>query len=130
MTKGLKIISVIELILGISGLLFALSNAVLMLSGYAPVSSDSLNKMIVSGLAVVILNSVLYIICGILGLRAAKLPALAVPAAISGGIRLILSVAALIMSFSATEAAACIVPVLYFIFVLLIIKKNNCSISR
>ena len=130
MKTGLKVVSMLELIIGIVILLFGLINIVLFAAGDgAGVSvavlfvagdgaGDSVAGLLMLSLFLLILNGIFDIICGILGLRAANHPSKAAPAVIFGGIALILAVISLIRNVSIAEAVSCIIPVLYFIFAL------------
>ena len=73
----------------------------------------------------VILGGIFDIASGICGLRAAKDASKATPAVVFGAIALVLAVISLIMDFGVQSLLGCVIPVLYFVFVLNIKKSGN-----
>ena len=111
MKKGLKILSVLMLILGIVTLVVGVMDVAL-LQNAGGVMADALTALAV---VVFVVGGLLDVIGGLLGLRAAKHPAKAAGAIVFGLLALAAAVASAAMDLSVQNICGCVVPLLYFI---------------
>lgn len=109
MKLALKIVSVLQLICGILLAVLGLASTAM----FATAGGEGSAALAVLSVLLV-LSGALGIISGVLGLRAAKDPAKAMPAVVLGAISLAFAVITLVTSFSLESAAQCVVPVIYF----------------
>ena len=109
MKLALKIVSVLQLICGILLAVLGLASTAM----FATAGGEGSAALAVLSVLLV-LSGALGIISGVLGLRAAKDPAKAMPAVVLGGISLALSVVSLVTSFSLESLAQCVLPAIYF----------------
>ena len=116
MKTALKIVSVLQLICGI--LLLVLG--VLTTGMFAAADAEALAAL---SIVLLVIVGVADTVSAVLGLRAAKDAAKAMPAVVVGAIALIGSVINLISMFNGQALAACIIPAIYF-FCALGLKKN------
>ena len=124
MKTGLKVVSILQIILGALTLIVGLLATGLFAAGGAAGAASAGVVAGLIGLTVVfvILGGVFDILSGIFGLRAAKDASKATPAVVFGAIALVLAVISLIMDFGVQSLLGCVIPVLYFVFVLNIKK--------
>ena len=107
MKTGLKILSVLMLVLGIITLVVGVMDVVLLQNSGGGVMADALAALAIIAF---VLGGLLDVIGGLLGLRAAKRPAKATGAVVFG----LLALAAA-MAFNVQNICACVVPLLYFL---------------
>ena len=112
MKKGLKIVSVLMLILGILTVVTGVLNIGLLQNAGSGMLVDTL-----IGLTVILLvaGGLLDVIGGLLGLRAAKRPEKAAGAIVFGLLALLAAGASAAMEPGVQSICACVVPALYFI---------------
>ena len=121
MKKGLRILSVLMLILGGITLVVGIMNVLLLRETNGGAVAGAL-----IGLTVIlfIAGGLLDVIGGLLGLRAAKNPAKATGAVVFGLLALLAGGASVAMDFSVQNICACVVPLLYFICALCVKSRG------
>lgn len=113
MRTGLKIISILQIIAGLFVAGAGALTAALFASGDTSVGSTV--EMVALSVVLFVLEGVLAIISGALGLRAARDPEKSMLAVIWGGLTLAISVFSLVTE-GVQQIVSCIIPLLYFIF--------------
>ena len=111
MKTALKIVSVLQIIGGILTAVLGLSLTTLFAMGAEEAGAGGL---VVLTVLLLVVSGGVAIVSGVLGLRAAKDPAKAMPAVVLGGISLALSIVSLVTSFSLESLAQCVIPAVYF----------------
>lgn len=111
---ALKVVSVIQLILGILCLILG----IVLIIGLR--ESAGLTTMVV----IAVLGAVFNIFAGIFGLRAAKDPEKKTPAVVLGTLAFINGLAGVILSFSVQTVCGFIIPLIYFICALTLRKDS------
>ena len=112
MKTGLKILSVLMLVLGIITLVVGVMDVVLLQNSGGGVMADALAALAIIAF---VLGGLLDVIGGLLGLRAAKRPAKATGAVVFGLLALAAAAASAAMAFNVQNICACVVPLLYFL---------------
>ena len=108
MKKGLKIVSVLMLILGIVTLATGTFNIALLKAAMG-------GALIALVIILLMAGGLLDVIGGLLGLRAAKDPAKATGAVVFGVLSVIAGVASVVMDQSVQSICGCVIPVVYFL---------------
>ena len=110
MKKGLKIVSVLMLILGIVTLATGTFNIALLKAAMGGAMGDALIALVI---ILLMAGGLLDVIGGLLGLRAAKDPAKATGAVVFGVLSVIAGVASVVMEQSVQNICGCVIPVVY-----------------
>ena len=113
MKTGLKIVSVLMLILGV----FTLATGVLDIVMLSNTGSDGVAVKALMGLAFIlfVLSGLLDVIGGLLGLRAANDSGKATSAIVFGLLALLAGLGTVAMEVNAQNICACVLPAIYFI---------------
>lgn len=113
MKKGLTIVSVLILILGV----FTLATGVLDIVMLSSTGSGGVAIKALLGLAFIlfVLGGLLDVIGGALGLRAAGNPAKAGGAVVFGLLALIAGIASAVLELNVQNICACVIPLIYFV---------------
>lgn len=113
MKKGLTIVSVLMLILGIITLVTGIMSTSLL----GAASDGSTEAKAAFGLAFIllVLGGLLDVIGGALGLRAAGNPAKAGGAVVFGLLALIAGIASAVLELNVQNVCACVIPLIYFV---------------
>ena len=113
MKTGLKIVSVLMLILGV----FTLATGVLDIVMQSNTGSDGVAVKALMGLAFIlfVLSGLLDVIGGLLGLRAANDSGKATGAIVFGLLALLAGLGTVAMEVNARNICACVLPAIYFI---------------
>ena len=121
----LRVISVLMLILGVISLVVGGMDIGIFYEGFSGTSFGDAVAAVLSGVVVVLLmaGGLMDLICGLLGLRAAKRPGGSTAAIVFGVLAIIPGVVTLIIDISVHHALGLIMPALYLICV--IVMKSS-----
>ncbi len=127
MKTGLKVVSILQIILGALTLIVGLLATGLFAAGGAAGAASAGIVAGLIGLTGVFVNpgGVLDILSGIIGLRAAKDASKATQAGVLWANAPVPAGISLIMDFSVQSLLGCVIPVLYFVFALNAKKGGN-----
>lgn len=112
MRKGLTLVSVLMLILGIVTLATGIMNVALLNAADGGAMGQALIALTV---ILFIAGGALDVIGGLLGLRAAKRPYKATAAIVFGLLALIAGVVSVVMEQSVQNICGCVIPLVYFV---------------
>ena len=120
MKQGLKVISILMVLVGILTLIVGIASMGLFSA------DDSTEAKALVGLSFILLvvGGLLDIIGGLLGLRAAKDPTRATGAVVFGLLALIAGILSIVLDPSAQSIGSCLIPLLYFIFAVAVRSKR------
>ena len=112
MRKGLTLVSVLMLILGIVTLATGIMNVALLNAADGGAMGQALIALTV---ILFIAGGALDVIGGLLGLKAAKHPSRATGAVVFGLLALIAGIASVVMEQSVQNICGCVIPLVYFV---------------
>lgn len=112
MKKGLTIVSILMLIIGIVTLVTGVTNIALLTAADGGAVGQALIALTV---ALFVVGGALDVIGGLLGLKAAKHPSRATGAVVFGLLALIAGIASVVMEQSVQNICGCVIPLVYFL---------------